>query len=187
MVSRRRGWVAVVIVVVLAGLCLIIVNPFAGESSLVNLSVVATGHYGFSLNGKVYVYPYANLTIRFASPSVLDPSRLNLTITGPGGKIAFGSSGILLSGIHMAYSENSYPHWIATHGGGQWTGYTATVINPDGLVVGGTYASSGTKDEAIESGAIMTLTFPISVNSVRGYVLIASYQGTPGTVSITLP
>jgi len=188
MLSKKVVWVAVVIVVAIAGLYFTIASPFTSHELKVNLSVVASGNHSFSAKGETYVSPYVNLTIRFTSPSVLDPSKLNLTITGPGGRIAFGGSGTVLSGIRIAYYENMNPHWLATCcGGGMWSGYTATVINPDRSVVGGTLTSSGSQDETIESGANMTLTFPSNVNSARGYVLTASYQGTSGTASITLP
>lgn len=54
------------------------------------------------------------------------------------------------------------------------------------MIVGGALSSSAVKDETIRSDATITLTFPVNVSSVQGYVLFASYQGTPGVTSVTL-
>jgi len=184
---RRRYVVtlAIVLVVLVAvGSYIVVFNPFAQFKA--NMTLKGSGD---SLNwwtdGKLIKVLYANITLTFTSPSTLDPTRLNLSISRPGEKIAFGSSGVLLDEIHLVYSANMFPHWLATLGKGTWTGFTGTTLNPSGSIVGGG-PSQVVQGDRIESGAVLTLTFPSYVNSTSGYVLCASYQGASGNTTLIL-
>lgn len=170
------------------GSLVVITNRLANPKFKANIIENANGDIPYASKGVSYSYPYVNLTIKFASPGVLDPSKLNLTVSRPGGELAFGSSGMLLSRIRLAYFSYMRPHWLATYGDNTSPGYYASVVNPDGMTVGGTSSSVTAKDSMIESGAIMILAFPMFSNdsSIQGLVLTASYQGESGAVNVTL-
>ena len=172
-----------------ASLYYFVTNPFAVLGFKPTLSQESTGYVSGVSGSTTFRYPYVNVTISFGFGQFnsIDPLRLNVTVVGPNGSLPFGGYPYpLLPGIQIAYSPNTYPHWLATYNRGTWTGYTGEVTNPDGSVVGGTLNSSGPTDESIESGAIVTLTFPDSVSSIQGYFLVVSYEGAPGVTTLTL-
>ncbi len=173
------------VVIVAVGAVIVVYNPFAARF---RASLTQSGS-GDSLtwwtDGKLTNVLYANITMIFTSPQTLDPSSLNLAISKPGEKIAFGSGEILVDSIHLAYCACQFPHWLATLGTGTWTGFTGTMLNPGGSIVGGA-PSQVVQGDRIESGAILTLTFPSYVNSTQGYVLVASYEGASGNATTSL-
>jgi len=173
------------VVVVAVGSYIIVYNPFTQFKA--NLTQKGTGDslYWWTDGQQLVKILYANITFTFTSPSTLDPSKLNLTISRPGEKLAFGSSGSLLNAIPLGYSSGQYPRWLAVYGRGYWSGFTGQVLNPDGSIVGGGQAQV-VQGATIESGAVLTLTFPSTVNSTQGYVLTASYEGASGNATITL-
>jgi hypothetical protein len=185
----RRSYVvslAVIIVILVAvGSYVIVYNPFVPRFKA-TLTQRGTGDsLTWWTDRKHTKVLYANITFTFTSPGTLDPSKLNLTISKPGEKIAFDSSGTLLDAIPLVYSSGQFPHWLAIYEMGYWSGFTGTMLNPDESIVGGTL-NQPVQGDRIESGAILTLTFPSSVNSTQGYVLAASYEGASGNATITL-
>jgi hypothetical protein len=175
------------VVVVAVGSYVIVYNPFV-TGFKANLTQRGTGDSLTWWNGSSWNLVktlYVNITVTFASPSTLDPSKLNLAVSRPGEKITFGSSGPLLDAIPLGYSPDQFPHWLAIFEGGYWSGFTGTMLNPDGSIVGGA-PNQPVQGDKIESGAILTLTFPSTVNSTQGYVLAASYEGASGNATITL-
>jgi len=185
---RRRlvvGLAIVIVVMVAVGSYIVVFNPFAKQQFKASLTQSGSGD---SLtwwdSGNLTKILYTNITLTFTSPSNLDPTRLNFTISKPGEKILFDSA-VLLSSIHLVYSSGQFPHWLAELGSSTSSVFTGTILNPGGSIVGGTW-NHVVEDDRIESGAIMTLTFPSYANSTQGYVVVATYQGASGNATLTL-
>jgi len=185
---RRRfvaGLAIVVAVVVVVGSYIVVSNPFAKQQFKASLTQNGSGDsLTWWISGNLTKTLYTNITLTFTSPSTLDPTRLNFTISKPGEKIQFDSA-VLLSSIHLAFCACQFPHWLAELGLSTSSVFTGTIINPGGSIVGGA-PSQVAEGDRIEPGAIMTLTFPSYANSTRGYVVVATYQGAAGNASLTL-
>jgi hypothetical protein len=185
---RRRlvaGLAIVVVVVVVVGSYIVASNPFAKQQFKASLTQSGSGDsLTWWISGNLTKILYTNITLTFTSPSTLDPSRLNFTISKPGEMIQF-SPGVLLSAIHLAFCTCQFPHWLAELGLSTSSVFTGTILNPGGSIVGGA-PRQVVEDGRIESGAIMTLTFSSYANSTQGYVVVATYQGASGNASLTL-
>lgn len=185
------GTIAVITIV---GLYLMLLSPSTNLVMGAKLNEVSTGSSTFVSNNVTYHYPYADISLTFNLPLNMNPARLELYVTNQQHEIpVFG--GIVVSGINITYSGNSFPHWIArlpaklTGTVEYWTGFTGTVTNPDGRIVGGA-SNNGNfipGDSLVKSGALLYLTFPAGVSSVQGFSVTVIYRGSAiATTTLTV-
>jgi len=185
---RRRfvvGLAILAVVLVVIGSYIVVSNPFAKQQFKASLTQSGGGDsLTWWISGNLTKILYTNITLTFTSPNTLDPSRLNFTVSKPGEKIQFDSA-VLLSTIHLVFCACQFPHWLAELGPSTSSVFTGTIVNPGGSIVGGA-PTQVVEGDRVDSGAIMTLTFPSYANSTQGYVVVATYQGASGNASLTL-
>lgn len=176
------GTIAVITIV---GLYLMLLSPSTNLVMGAKLNEVSTGSSTFVSNNVTYHYPYANISLTFNLPLSMNPARLELYVTNQQHEIpVFG--GIVVSGINITYSGNSFPQWIAalpaklTGTVEYWTGFTGTITNPDGRIVGGAFNNGNFifGGSLVKSGALLHLTFPADVSSVQGFSVTVIYRGS---------
>ena len=135
-----------------------------------------------TLSGSVFI-PYLNATIVLNTPTSFDPQNVEITVLVPADSLIL-PDGARVSNWTMHYDPNTYPHWIAegydnTGHYYYWSGLTAAFVNPDGGVVG-TFNTSLLSASSIDSGALMTVTFPPKFSRLAADSVALSYDGYTG-------
>lgn len=189
--TKRPRWFFPVIVAIVVVIAMIAVAfayvlvlrpaaPFVAE-------LVRTGRGTYVENN--LTIPYVNLSLNFSSPYSIDPTDLIVTVVcAPACYSPLARNGSMMEpAIELRYSANSYPHWVATSNGSIWTGFTMTVTNRDGKVVGGKDPWLADGAATITPGAILMLTLPIpgyEPEPVQSVLL--NCLGHPGSVQAAL-
>lgn len=182
--------------ILISGAFLALYHPDTNHVKNAELTLLNTGTSSSIAQNVTYSYGWANISIVFSGPRSLQPDRLVFYVTNVTHEVQapdlpyFSGHWLTVPGINVTYPGNSYPNWVATFEKvNSWTGYTGVVTNPDGRIVGGS-VSNGTfypGDTAVNSSAILRLTFPAYVTSLQGYVVEAIYSGTTiASVNLTL-
>lgn len=139
---------------------------------------------------------YVNLSLAFASPSVLDPAGVDFYLVGPSGNLPLDNNSTISKAV-VSYCACTTPHWLLTvpgpNGPGLFRALSAEVTNPDRNVVGPVDAGSlGSwffpphgDDRTVDSGAIIMLLFPIG-DSPSGYTVGVGYSSSTETTSVVL-
>lgn len=141
---------------------------------------------GVSLDcGKPVTCPAVNLTLVFTTPATLAAQDLVLVVDRNNGSIELWNRSYVAS-VSLPFNPNSIPHWIADFGGNHyWTGFTATMLNPDRSVVGGPTPDSVGENEIVHSPVTIALSLPAG-SIAAGYTVTVTATGHPGSAWTTL-
>jgi hypothetical protein len=158
-------------------------EPLSGSFSNV---VIGRAQYS-GLSGP-YSLPYVNASLMLTTPVSFNPQEVEVTVHVPNDSLVL-PNGTRASGWSMQYDPGSYPHWLVEgYFSGEytyWTGLTATFVNPDGGVVG-TFNTSLPHASSIESGAVMTVSFPSNFSSLSGVTVILNSVGYTGALELAI-
>lgn len=126
---------------------------------------------------------YALLNLTFSSPTAVEAWALVLTLTAPSNESIGLPNGSTVRSVEVTFASGTSPPWeVHLPGAGLWTGFSMTVANPDGNIVGGAGAP---QVGVIEPDAVLNLTFPIGIGPA-GFSLEANVDGSPGGAECTL-
>ncbi len=135
-------------------------------------------------------FPYVRASLNLYSPTSLNPENLVVSVFGSNDSLG-KRNGSSVHGWALHYVPNNYPHWTVewpSSGGGYFysTCITATFVDPGGAVVGGDLSASGAVAGTIESGALMTVSFPSWYATAAGLTVVLSDTGHPGSLSLAI-
>ncbi len=153
---------------------------------MARLAIVGNGEFLTSGNLSI---PFVRLSFYYISPSLIDPTGLTLQVVcSPACHSPFAKNlDSTTPTVNLTYADNTIPHWLATDGGGSWTGFTAMAMNPDGRVVGGATPGERYPETTVASGAVLTVTSPIpGYASEPAVAVVITLAGHPGSAEVWL-
>lgn len=144
-------------------------KPFHGS-----LTEVREGSWHSGSDGRGL---FVVLQLQFSSPATLDGSSLSFRVSSPSNETIQLANHTTVTAVNVDFNPGWFPPWLATFPGGRlWSGFAATVTNPDGSLVATSLpvGQPGLVTGLVQNGALVNMTFPFGT-SPEGYAIAATY------------
>jgi hypothetical protein len=129
---------------------------------------------------------YVKLQLNFSAPGTIVASNLEIYVTLARGDTFHSLDWTSETSGHLQYESGAYPPWLTSWSDNRWsTDFTGVIYNPNDCLVSATPASSQCGSTSVESGAVLTLTFPSGI-SPSGSTVVMSDSALSGSAQADL-